>query len=93
MIEMIFIISFWVMGFCCVFWEGMLLEGLGDYLKLRLGEKIYKGLFGCFICACFWWGSLIYWIVWHNSFKEWFIVVIAAMGVNATIAKLAPSQD
>lgn len=92
MIEKILIISLWVIGYCCTFWEGMIFERIGLWLETRLPEWIQKPLYACFICACFWWGSALYWLVWGNSWKEWAIVVIAAMGLNAAISKLIPKD-
>ena len=92
MLEKIFIISFWVFGFCCTFWEGMIFGKIGNWLDDRLPEWLAKPLYQCYICSCFWWGSLIYWVFLGDNWREWFIVVIAAMGVNAIISKLSCSE-
>lgn len=88
MIIKIFILSFWTIGFCCTFWEGMIFEKIGNWLDDHLPEYISKPLYGCFICACFWWGSAIYFLFLYSSVQEWFLCVIAAMGLNAAMSKL-----
>jgi len=88
MIAKIFIISFCVIGYCCTFWEGMIFEKLGDKLDNIFPEYIQKPLYRCFICACFWWGMLIYYLFFWASWKEMFLVVIASMGVNAALSKM-----
>lgn len=88
MTEKIFIISFWTIGYCCTFWDGMILSPISRYLDNKLPRWLKMPLYDCFICACFWYGSAIYWIVWGHSVKEWLLVVIAAMGLNATISKM-----
>lgn len=88
MIEKIAVISLFVFGYCCTFWDGMIFEKIGEWLEARLPEWITKPLFGCFICASFWWGSALYWLVWANSMHEWFICVVSAMGLNAVLSKL-----
>lgn len=88
MIEKTILTSLFVFGYCCIFWEGMIFEKVGNWLDDRLPEWLAKPLYQCFICACFWWGSLLYWLVWGGSVKEWFIVVVSAMGLNAVLSKL-----
>jgi len=88
MVTKIFIISFWTFGFCCTFWEGMIFEKIDKYLEQRWPEWLRKPLYACYICACFWWGSAIYWIFLGNSWTEWFLTVIPAMGLNAALSKL-----
>lgn len=92
MIEKLCLISFWVFGFCCTFWEGMIFEKVGNWLEDKLPEWLQKPLYSCFICACFWWGTALYIVFWRNSFQEWFLVVIGAMGLNALLSKLFPNE-
>lgn len=88
----IVVISFWVMGFCCTFWDGMVFSKIDKYLEKKWPDYIRKPLYACFICACFWWGIVIYSLFFWYSFQEMFLVIIASMGLNATIAKLAPIE-
>src|SRR5688572_30441471 len=88
MIEIIFVLSFLTIGYCCTFWDGMIFEKIAVWLESKLPEWIRMPLYECIICACFWWGSLFYWIFWGNSWKEWFICTVSAMGLNAVISRL-----
>lgn len=88
MLEIIPILSLFTIGYCCTFWEGMIFGRVGNWLDQRLPEWLQKPLYSCFICACFWFGSALYWIVWGNSFQEWFICVVSAMGLNAVLSKI-----
>lgn len=88
MIAHILIMSLWTIGFCCLFWEGMIFERIGNLLDAILPEWLQKPLYACFICACFWWGSAIYWLFLGSSWPEWFVCVFCAMGLNAALSKL-----
>jgi hypothetical protein len=56
----------------------------------RIPEKWRKPVYDCPICMCYWYGTALYWIIWGVSIKEYLIVVIAAMGLNAVLIKLMP---
>lgn len=91
----ILIISLWTIGYCCCFWEGMIFEKIGDWLDKRLPEYIQKPLYACFICACFWYGTVIYLIFmadyslhFNEIVGQWFITVIPAMGLNAALSRI-----
>lgn len=88
MLSIIPILSLFTIGYCCTFWDGMIFQRVADYLDERLPEWLQLPLYRCFICACFWWGSALYWIVWGNSITEWFVCVVAAMGLNAALSKI-----
>lgn len=88
MIEKIIILSFWTIGYCCTFWEGMIFEPIANYLNERLPKWLQMPLYGCFVCACFWWGSALYWVLWGDNIKDWFVIVVAAMGVNAALSRI-----
>jgi hypothetical protein len=88
MITKVLIISLWTIGYCCTFWEGMIFEKIGNWLDERLPEYIQKPLYGCYICACFWWGSAIYFLFLYSSIQEWFLCVISAMGLNAALSRV-----
>lgn len=93
MIEKIIITSLFVLGYCCIFWEGMIFEKVGNWLDTKLPEWISKPLYGCFICAVMWWGTALYWLIWGESVKEWLVVVISSMGLNAALSKLFQKDD
>ena len=88
MIEKIFIMSFFTIGYCCTFWEGQIFERIGNWLDERLPEFIAKPLYACFICACFWFGSAIYFLFLYTSIQEWFLCVISAVGLNAALSRI-----
>lgn len=93
MIEKIIITSLFVFGYCCTFWEGMIFGNIGNWLDDRLPDWIAAPLYQCFICACMWWGTALYWVIWDGSVKEWLVVVISAMGLNAVLSKLFPLEE
>lgn len=93
MIEKIIITSLFVFGYCCTFWEGQIFGKIGNWLDERLPEWIAKPLYQCFICACMWWGTLLYCVIWPVSVKEWFVVVVSAMGLNAALSKLFAREE
>lgn len=93
MIEKTILTSLFVFGYCCIFWEGMIFEKIGNWLDERLPEWLAKPLYQCYICSCFWWGTALYWLVWGNSVKEWFVVAVSAMGLNAVLSKLFAKEE
>jgi len=73
------------------FWPGMIFGGIRDLLA-NLNEKLKQPLFECPVCMCPYYGSILYWIIWGESVKEWLIVVFAAAGMNAVFVKLFPPE-
>jgi len=67
--------------------QGEIFSALGDLFS-KLPPKLHQPLFECPVCMGFWYGSLAYWIVYHNSVKEWLIVAICTVGFNFIISKL-----
>ena len=80
--------------------EEMIFEKLGVWLQTHFdkwfgkmwGEYFGKPVFSCVTCMGFWHGSYLYWIIWGESVKEWLIVVISVVGINAIITKLEPGD-
>lgn len=93
MIEKIIIIALFTIGYCCTFWPGMIFEKIGDWLEIHLPEWLNKPLWKCYICACFWLGTLLYWVFWHGAFGEYILTVIPAMGLNAVISELTNKPE
>lgn len=95
MLEHIFIIALFTLGYCCTFWEGMIFEHIGNWMELRVGWW-WKPLGGCYICACMWVGTIAYWCLWGNSSQHtllnWFVTCVGAMGVNAAVSLLQQKQ-
>lgn len=92
MIEKIVILSFLVMAIWATMWEGAIFEFVRKWGEKHLSEKMRKPLYDCPICMGFWYGSFLYWVIWGVGFKEWAIVVVAAMGLNAILIKLFPED-
>lgn len=93
MIERILIIALFTMGYCCTFWEGMIFHAVGDYMEQHIPDWLWKPLGGCYICACMWIGSGLYFIAWHISLLDWWVTCVGAMGVNAIISILQPNKQ
>ncbi len=87
MIEKILIISFIVSGLWCMYLPGMILGKVGDWIHNHCPEWLVEPLCGCVVCMNFWYGGVLYWVIWGNSWQEWLIVIFASMGVNTIFAK------
>ncbi len=77
------ILSIATIGLVCPFWDGNIFDKIGDKIKERIGEFASKPLFGCYVCATFWYSivicAVVGWPLWLN---------IPAMGVSAVISLL-----
>ena len=91
MLEKSAIVSLFTIGYCCTFWQGMIFEKIGDWMEENL-PGLWKPLGGCYICACMWIGSIVYWARWHESFLDWFITCVCAMGINAAISQFTKHE-
>jgi hypothetical protein len=87
MIEKILIIALVTLGYCCTFWPGMIFERIGDWMDEHAPEWLWKPLGGCYICACMWIGSLVYWVAFRDGWIDWVLCCIGAMGLNAFISE------
>ena len=92
MIEKILIISLIVFAIHYTMLPGEVFGFIGDWFKKHLPAAFDNPLYACVICMAPWYGTLIYWLVWHGDIKECVIVVIAAMGLNAVINQLSPDK-
>jgi hypothetical protein len=72
---------------------GEIFGRLGDFIDERLPDFLYKPIAGCPICMVPYYGSVLYWVIWHVSWQHWLITVIASMGLNVVIVKLFPKDD
>jgi hypothetical protein len=88
MSEKIIITALIVFAVWATMWEGGIF-GIVRTWFANLREDLQKPLFSCAICMTPWYGSVVYWVIWGSSVKEWAIVVVAAMGLNAVIVKLS----
>jgi len=87
-----FIIAMTVLSIWYTMQEGEIFGFVTKYGDKYIPEQIQPPLYSCNVCMTFWWGSGIYWLVWRHNWVEWLIVVIVAMGINATINKLEPDK-
>lgn len=85
-------------------WDGMIFSFLGKYIEKKFPETIYKAICGCPICAGFWIGSAIYFIIyWEEfinlyniggvyAFRDWFGTILGCMGINVIVVKFMPEN-
>jgi hypothetical protein len=81
----------WLIYAC--FWNKMIFGFIGNWLKSNTPEIIQKPLATCPMCMSIWWGSVAYWLIYHNSIKENLIVVFASGGLSAIIVYCFPSDE
>jgi hypothetical protein len=96
MIAPVFIIAFLVYAIWYTFQEGEIFGGAIPALNIRalkIPETMQSPLYDCNVCMTPWYGSALYWLIYGNHWIEWLIVVIAAMGVNGIINRLAPDKE
>lgn len=94
------ILSITTIGICCTFWDDMIFDKIGDRFKNWLGKKLKpngtysqriaagefyaKPLFGCYVCATFWYSLILCAVLgW-----QWWLCV-PAMGISAIISQLS----
>lgn len=85
------IISFIVLFIHATTWEGHIFEGVKKIIKPE--GKLYKPIYGCPICMCPWWGTVLYLILFNESFKDWFITIGAAAGLSVLYVLLIQIKD
>lgn len=68
--------------------DGEIFGFIGNFLQEKLPTKLHNPIFDCPVCMTPWYGTIIYWIIWHNNIKEWIIVVLIAAGINILASKL-----
>lgn len=97
MIEKLTIIALLVLSIHYTMQENEIFEGLGKFFEKYLPKRIHPAVFACNICMAVWYGTLLYWLIpWHqlnltvNSWLEWPVVIIGAMGINIVINKWSP---
>lgn len=93
MVEKIFIISFIVFAIWYTYQEGEIFGALGKWFEKHLPEKLHQPVYECPVCMGGIYGAILYWLIWGNSIKEWLIVNIAVIGLNAILNKLFPPGE
>lgn len=90
MLQQSFIISFMVMAIWATMWEGAIFDFIRKFGDKYLHEKLQKPIYDCPICAVPYYGSLIYWLLFHVSWQDWAVTIIVSMGINTVFVKLMP---
>lgn len=92
MIEKIIITGLLVLSIWYSMQEGEIFGFVTRWGEKHLKECWQQPVFACNVCMSFWYGSIIYWVLWHNNIIEGLIVAIGAMGFNAALNKLSPDK-
>ena len=90
--EKILIVTFIVYAIYFTMLRNMIFGRVRDLFKW-VPEFWQKPIFACSVCMTPYYGSVVYWLIWGNSVREWVIVVISAMGLMAVFVKMFPYAD
>lgn len=71
---------------------GEIFGKLGLWLGENLPKQIHPPVFECNVCMTPWYGSVLYWALYHHGVVDWLITVIAAMGMQVVLNKLSPKK-
>lgn len=78
-------------------WDGMIFEKIKKIIKPadedHPDRKLYKAVYGCPICMTPYYGTLIYWLSFHNSLQEWLLTIGAASGFSVVSIVLLSLRD
>lgn len=91
MIEQSLFISLCVLAIWSLFWDGMILGFIGNWLEAKFPKSLYKMLAGCPICQCPYYGVLIY-ILKYGVTEDLPWVILMAMGWNVLVVKFLPEN-
>lgn len=83
MIERIIILSLCSIGICCTTWDGMIFNKAAQWIESKIGEFWAKPLFGCYVCATFWYGLIISLCL---GWQSW--LCLPAMGLSAVFSMM-----
>jgi hypothetical protein len=92
MIEKIVITALIVLSIWYSMQEGEIFGFVTKWGEKHLPECWQQPVFACNVCMSPYYGTIIYVLLWRNSWIEWIVVIIGAMGFNAMINKLAPDK-
>jgi hypothetical protein len=84
-----FIIAAFIQCIWYVMQQGEIFGALGNWFNKTLPDQLHNPVFACPVCMTPWYGSILYWLIWHESVKMWAIVVSTAMGIQIIIGKLS----
>ena len=92
MLEHAFVIAFGVMFIWATMLPNMIFGFVRDWFA-NLNEGLKKVLFKCPICQSPWYGSILYLIIFHNSWQDWLTTIFVASGIVVVFIKLFPYAD
>lgn len=93
MLEQACIIGFMVFAIYYTMLDGEIFGALGTFFYRHLPNAFHQPVYYCPICMVPWYGSAIYWIVWHHDVKDWIVSVITAMGINFILNSIRGHGD
>lgn len=82
--------------FCSLFtfaaWYTMqneeIFDFIGNWFSDHLPPKLHNPIFECPMCMGPYYGSLFYWVVYHQSIKEWLVIFVTIIGFNYIVSRL-----
>lgn len=83
MIEQVIILSLSSIAICATTWPDMLFEKQAEWLEKYIGVWAAKPLFGCYICATFWYSLIICLCAGWSP-----LLALPAMGMSAVFSFL-----
>lgn len=90
MVDKVFLISMIIFAIWYSLQPDEIFGGIGDWLAKHLPEKLHNPFFECVVCMAGIYGCALYWVIFHNSVKEWIVVNMSCIGFNAVLSKLFP---
>lgn len=84
-IKQAFIITCIVVAIWAMMLPDMLFEKIRD---IEMPEWLSSPLYSCPICQIPYYGSVAYWVIFHNSWINWIIVILVAMGMATIFVKI-----
>src|SRR5580765_7085282 len=87
-IQQAFIIFCIVITLWCCMLNGMILGFIGDWGDTHLPDWAKHIIYDCGVCMTPYYGSLAYWIIFGNSWQEWILVILVAMGMATIFVKM-----
>lgn len=81
MLTQAFVIALSVLFIYTTMQEGMIFEKLGNFFKCKLPEILWKPVFDCPICMTPWYGTIIYFILFTFSWKDYLGTIFTAAGI------------
>lgn len=78
-------ISFIVIALWCMMLNGMIFGKIRD---IKMPDWLTNPIFDCPVCQMPYYGSIFYWWLFHESVKDWVVVILVAMGIATIFVKI-----